>query len=111
MIKLIECLTLCHTDQLDLSSEDNYNASSPDELSFIKFCAKLGIVYEGDQILKEENKTIRKITYYVDKFRRYQKVYDLLHTLEFDSTRKRMSVIVRSHDTGEYILFCKGKFN
>ena len=40
MIKLIECLTLCHSVQLDLSSADTYNASSPDELSFIKFCAK-----------------------------------------------------------------------
>ena len=33
--------------------------------------------------------------------------YHLLHVLEFDSTRKRMSVIVRD-DRGEVILYCKG---
>lgn len=121
MMRLIECLTLCHSVQLDLTSEDSYNASSPDELSFIKFCSKLGIIFEGDQLVKEytddnklmlNTKTIRKITYYVDKSKRqYSKTYDLLHTLEFDSTRKRMSVIVRSHTTGQYILFCKGADN
>ena len=38
--RFIEGLSLCHTVQLDYSSKDVYNASSPDELSFIKFCSK-----------------------------------------------------------------------
>jgi magnesium-transporting ATPase (P-type) len=33
--------------------------------------------------------------------------YELLHTLEFNSTRKRMSVILRASD-GKIILYCKG---
>ena len=33
--------------------------------------------------------------------------YKLIHTLEFNSTRKRMSVIVQNQ-LGEYILYCKG---
>ena len=63
---------------------------------------------------KKDQKTIRQIAYYVDKKNgagftsKSTKSYDLLHTLEFDSIRKRMSVIVRSHDTGKYMLFCKG---
>ena len=34
--------------------------------------------------------------------------FDLLHTLPFDSVRKRMSVIVRSPHSNEAILYCKG---
>lgn len=35
--------------------------------------------------------------------------YELLHTLEFDSNRKRMSVLVRDRQrNGEYMLLCKG---
>lgn len=39
--RFFEILSLCHTVQLDLISEnEKYNASSPDELSFILFCQK-----------------------------------------------------------------------
>ena len=38
--RLFEGLSLCHTVQLDHTSKDIYNASSPDELSFIKYCLK-----------------------------------------------------------------------
>ncbi len=31
-----------------------------------------------------------------------------MHVLEFDSTRKRMSVIIKDYQTNEYILYCKG---
>ncbi|XP_070298318.1 phospholipid-transporting ATPase IH-like [Salvelinus sp. IW2-2015] len=33
--------------------------------------------------------------------------FELLHVLNFDSVRRRMSVIVKS-SAGEYLLFCKG---
>ncbi len=110
IIKLIECLTLCHNVQLDLTSKENYNASSPDELSFIKFCAKLGIIFEGDEFIKQDNTTkiIRKISHFIDSEKYLIKNYELLQTLEFDSKRKRMSVIVRNIKTNEYILYCKG---
>lgn len=40
MKRFLEALTVCHTVQIDLSNEEKYNASSPDELSFVKFCQK-----------------------------------------------------------------------
>ena len=40
LTRLLEGLSLCHTVQLDHTSKDIYNASSPDELSFIKYCLK-----------------------------------------------------------------------
>ena len=36
---LLEGLCLCHTVKMD-DSASQYDASSPDELSFIKFCNK-----------------------------------------------------------------------
>lgn len=38
--KFLEALSICHTVQVDKTSAEKYNASSPDELSFIKFCLK-----------------------------------------------------------------------
>ena len=39
--RFLEILTICHTVQIDMTSEDEkYNASSPDELSFAIFCKK-----------------------------------------------------------------------
>ena len=37
-----------------------------------------------------------------------QKNYELLEILEFDSSRKRMSVIVKHAETGLYVLYTKG---
>ena len=34
--------------------------------------------------------------------------YELLNVCEFDSTRKRMSVILREEKTGKVVLMCKG---
>jgi len=44
--RFFEILTLCHNVQLDLvSSTEKYNASSPDELSFVTFCQKLVFLF------------------------------------------------------------------
>ena len=37
--------------------------------------------------------------------------YKLLDVLEFNSTRKRMSVILRDNQTGQIRLYCKGADN
>ena len=68
----------------------------------------MGVVYEGDEKVKEaDSNLIRRVSYLSDKIR-YEKKYELLQILEFDSTRKRMSVILKDLATGEYLLFCKG---
>ncbi len=40
-----------------------------------------------------------------------ESLYELLHVLEFDPNRKRMSVIVRDLETNRYVLYCKGADN
>lgn len=96
-----ECLTLlavCHTI---ITEEKNgevlYNASSPDELALVNFAKFVGAEFTGidDNNNMEVNLKGKKLK------------FQLLHVLEFNSTRKRMSVIVKSQD-GKIILYTKG---
>ena len=57
---------------------------------------------------KEEGKIIRRVVYNNHTDECIEKDYELLHVLDFDSTRKRMSVIIHDCQTNEYILYCKG---
>ena len=40
-----------------------------------------------------------------------EKFYEIIHVLDFDPNRKRMSVIVKDCQTSQYILYCKGADN
>ena len=103
MIKLFQVLFLCHTVQINIIGNQRYQASSPDEFSFVMFCTKLGIVYEGEEKDPDSSAMIRKIQVKGQLFK-----YKMLQILEFDTTRKRMSVIVEDMQTNEIVLFCKG---
>lgn len=100
-MKLLENLVLCHTVQLD--KFNSYQSSSQDEYSLVCFCKQLGIVYMGDEASKASKKTTRTID-----FKGRVRGFELLRVLEFDSTRKRMSVIVRDTSSDEISLYCKG---
>ncbi|KAI3654342.1 hypothetical protein MP228_001061 [Amoeboaphelidium protococcarum] len=101
-----------------------YKAQSPDEACLVTTAAENGFVFKGREhnSVTEANEILLEI---LGKEQRYQ----LLNILEFDSDRKRMSVIVRvagsfdqnkyesddvgnkgrSDDSkGDVILFCKG---
>ena len=96
-------LAICHTIRVNKAEGERYQASSPDEFCFIKYCEKLGIVYLGDQKDPSNNGTIRVVD-----FKGRQAKFVLLDVLEFDATRKRMSVIVRDTESGQIVMFCKG---
>ncbi|KAI1903104.1 hypothetical protein AGOR_G00023770 [Albula goreensis] len=107
-------LCLCHTvqvkesewggrggglDQLDGGpprAEDHcgFIASSPDEVALVKGAMKYGF-----QFLGSNAKSMKIMNRNTDI-----EVYELLHVLNFDPVRRRMSVIVRSK-TGETLLF------
>lgn len=97
----LDIMSTCHTVQKDEKGE--YQASSPDEFCFVNFCKKLNIVYEGDTRINGRDLQTRLV-----RFLQTNKNYDLLEVLEFDSTRKRMSVILRNLSTNKIVLFCKG---
>ncbi|KAJ8407220.1 hypothetical protein AAFF_G00288960, partial [Aldrovandia affinis] len=115
----LRALCLCHTvqvkesgqggvamDQIDglldgdvprLGEQGGFIASSPDEVALVKGAMKYGFTFLGLECkqmkIQNRNNDIE--------------VYDLLHVLNFDPVRRRMSVIVKSN-TGEKLLFCKG---
>ena len=84
-------LAVCHSILVD-EKTGKYNASSPDELALVNAAKFFGVEFKK---LDEENNMIVN-------FRGTERSYRLLNILEFNSTRKRMSVIVetpeKSHD-------------
>ena len=80
-------LALCHSIVIDKRS-GKMNSASPDELALVEGAAAQGYEFKGKDPSgvisierKRDGSTLR---------------YTLLNTLEFNSTRKRMSVIVRN---------------
>ncbi|CDW78607.1 phospholipid-translocating p-type flippase family protein [Stylonychia lemnae] len=94
--KVVLHLALCHTIILD-ERTGKYNASSPDELALVNAAKFFGAVFKKRD---EEN-------YMIVDFRGQILKYKLLNILEFNSTRKRMSVIVQDSN-GRILLLCKG---
>ncbi|XP_036075828.1 probable phospholipid-transporting ATPase IF isoform X3 [Rousettus aegyptiacus] len=107
-----KAVSLCHTVQISNVQTDGigdgpwqshlapsqleYYASSPDEKALVEAAARIGIVFIGNTEETMEVKTLGKL-----------ERYKLLHILEFDSDRRRMSVIVQA-PSGEKFLFAKG---
>ena len=97
---MINILALCHT--IIVESKDgelHYNASSPDELALTNAARFFGVVFkerdEDGNILIE------------NKFSQQTSKYELLNIIEFNSSRKRMSVIVKD-PSGKIIIMTKG---
>ena len=94
---------MCHTiiaeNKKDKNGEEyvSYNASSPDELALVNGARHLGFGF----IDRDEDGKMVCTTRFGE--RRYK----LLNLIEFDSTRKRMSVIVRTPE-GHIKCICKG---
>ncbi|KAG8553472.1 hypothetical protein GDO81_003425 [Engystomops pustulosus] len=104
----LRALCLCHTVQMKeecqtdgpiapSESKCSYISSSPDEIALVTGAKKYGFTYMGT-----ENDFMR-----VKNQQNEMEVYQLLHVLNFDPVRRRMSVLVRTH-TGKIFLFCKG---
>ncbi|KAG6392144.1 hypothetical protein SASPL_146355 [Salvia splendens] len=95
MLMFFRVMALCHTG-IPVEGEAGYEAESPEEVAFLVAARQFGFrFYQRTQsaMVVEE----------VDPM----SGAELLNLLEFNSSRKRMSVIVRNED-GEIFLFCKG---
>uniref|UniRef100_A0A8B9QLD7 Phospholipid-transporting ATPase n=1 Tax=Apteryx owenii TaxID=8824 RepID=A0A8B9QLD7_APTOW len=104
----LRALCLCHTvqikegDQVDglighPEHKCTYISSSPDEIALVKGAKKYGFTFLGleNDFMKIQNQ------------KNETEMYQLLHVLNFDPVRRRMSVIVRT-TAGKLLLFCKG---
>lgn len=106
---------MCHTVIAEKSkhSPDHlaYNASSPDELALVNAAKYFGYSFKGRD---EENNVLVELKGSPAEDLAMSspvKKYRLLNVVEFTSTRKRMTVIVRSlqpEDEGAIRVMCKG---
>ncbi|KAF7731731.1 hypothetical protein EC973_008245 [Apophysomyces ossiformis] len=104
MIHFCQSLALCHTAIAERPDQDNpdyieYKAQSPDEAALVATARDLGFVFLG-----YETKTRTMSIEIMGELQRFT----LLNVLEFNSTRKRMSVIVKPQNTDKIVLLCKG---
>ncbi|GAB2278100.1 Probable phospholipid-transporting ATPase 8 [Dionaea muscipula] len=84
------------------TGEISYEVESPDEAAFVVAARELGFqLYNRMQMSISLHELDTKSRKSVDR------VYELLHVLEFSSSRKRMSVIVRN-EKNQLLLLCKG---
>ena len=99
-------MSLCHSVIPEIIGEDHheanaktifYQAQSPDESALVSAARDFGFTFIG----KSGN------SLHIDVLGK-EFDYELLHILEFSSTRKRMSVIVRCPITKKVVLLCKG---
>ena len=93
-------LALCHTVITEMTPGNppslEFKAQSPDEAALVSTARDCGFTVIG----RSDDEIILNVM-------GEEKKYTVLNTLEFNSSRKRMSAIVRMPD-GKIILFCKG---
>lgn len=97
--EFLTLLAVCHTvipEREEGTHQIVYQASSPDEGALVKGAASLGYTFHT----RRPNSATCTI---LDQELEYQ----LLHICEFNSTRKRMSAIIRGPDN-RIKLYCKG---
>ncbi|MBA0794516.1 hypothetical protein Gohar_018839, partial [Gossypium harknessii] len=103
--KFLRLLAVCHTAIPEVDEEagrTSYEAESPDEAAFVVAARELGFEFY--------ERTQTSISFYeFDPLsgKKVERSYNLLNILEFSSSRKRMSVIVRNEE-GKLLLLCKG---
>jgi len=94
-------LALCHTVLPELVSNEppriDFKAQSPDEAALVATARDCGYTLI--------DRTPQGVIVNVQG---EEREYEVLNTLEFNSSRKRMSAIIRMPDTGKIYLFCKG---
>ena len=104
--EFFRCLAICHTvlPEGDESPEKvTYQAASPDEAALVTAAKNFGFFF-----YRRTPTTIYVRESHVEKMGKVLDVsYEILNVLEFNSTRKRQSVVCRYPD-GRLVLYCKG---
>ncbi|KAF6147887.1 hypothetical protein GIB67_014467 [Kingdonia uniflora] len=103
--KFLQLLAICHTAIPEVDEETgsiSFEAESPDEAAFVIAAREFGFEFYNrtqTNILLHEFNPVSGM--------KVDRSYNLLNILEFSSSRKRMSVIVRNEE-GKLLLLCKG---
>ncbi|XP_057961527.1 putative phospholipid-transporting ATPase 9 [Malania oleifera] len=103
--KFLRLLAICHTAIPEIDDDTgkvSYEAESPDEAAFVIAARELGFAF-----YKRTQTSISVHELDPMSGNKVERVYELLNVLEFNSSRKRMSVIVRNAE-GKLLILCKG---
>ncbi|XP_052199623.1 putative phospholipid-transporting ATPase 9 [Diospyros lotus] len=103
--RFFRVLAICHTAIPEVDEDTQkllYEAESPDEAAFVIAARELGF-----EFYKRTQTTVSLHELDPVSGKEVERSYKLLNVLEFNSTRKRMSVIVKSEE-GKILLLCKG---
>ena len=92
------CLVTCHT--VVRESDGTYRAESPDELALVE------AVSNYNCFLFERGTKSMDVECFGEKCK-----YECLAVNEFNSDRKRMSILIKNPENDEYIIMCKGADN
>ncbi|KAF9449587.1 phospholipid-translocating P-type ATPase [Macrolepiota fuliginosa MF-IS2] len=98
-------LALCHTVLTSTNPETGaieYKAQSPDEAALVQAAADMGFVFRG----RDREVLMLQTPFSVDEYgEEVIERYELLNVLEFTSTRKRMSVVLKKIDSDDERIF------
>ncbi|KAI9126308.1 hypothetical protein K1719_002729 [Acacia pycnantha] len=104
--EFFRCLAICHTvlpEGDEFPEKIRYQAASPDEAALVIAAKNFGFFF-----YRRTPTSIYVRESHVEKMGKIQDVsYEILNVLEFNSTRKRQSVVCRYPD-GRLVLYCKG---
>ncbi|KAF5741024.1 phospholipid-transporting ATPase 3 isoform X1 [Tripterygium wilfordii] len=104
--EFFRCLAICHTvlPEGEVSPEKiRYQAASPDEAALVTAAKNFGFFF-----YRRTPTMIYLRESHLERIGNIQDVaYEILNVLEFNSTRKRQSVVCRYPD-GRLVLYCKG---
>lgn len=104
--EFFRCLAICHTvlpEGEETPEKIRYQAASPDESALVTAAKKFGFFF-----YRRTPTLIYVRESHVEKMGKVEDVpYEILNVLEFNSTRKRQSVVCR-HPDGRLVLYCKG---
>ncbi|KAM1521227.1 phospholipid-transporting ATPase 3-like isoform X2 [Malus sylvestris] len=107
--EFFRCLAICHTvlpEGEESPKKITYQAASPDESALVIAAKNFGFFFH-----RRTPTTIYIRESHTEKIGTVQGVsYEILNVLEFNSTRKRQSVVCRYTD-GRLVLYCKGADN
>ncbi|KAJ6812932.1 putative phospholipid-transporting ATPase 4 [Iris pallida] len=105
ILMFFRILALCHTAIPEPDEESGgftYEAESPDEAAFLVAAREFGFEFckrtQSSVFIRERYPSFSNLV---------EREFKILNLLEFNSKRKRMSVIVQD-ETGQIILLCKG---
>ncbi|CAM0957022.1 unnamed protein product [Alopecurus aequalis] len=107
--EFFRCLAICHTvlpEGEETPEKITYQAASPDEAALVAAAKNFGFFF-----YRRTPTTVMVRESHVERMGSIQDVaYEILNVLEFNSTRKRQSVVCR-FPNGKLVLYCKGADN